>query len=653
MTQPTHQPANYRPDIDGLRAIAVLLVIVYHAFPRMLPGGFVGVDIFFVISGFLITGIILRELKDGAFSFWRFYQRRILRIFPTLLCVLTAVLVFGWFSLLGDEYKALGKHVAGGAGFIANFLYWQEIGYWDISSTLKPLLHLWSLGIEEQFYFILPALLFCVWKKNLRIPIIVGILLLVSFNINLNLYRGKPELTFYFPYTRFWELLAGSVLAWVMNSPVVFLKNLLSKADKYLCRVFFESEGEYDGRYVRGFFSLVGLALIITAVVVCRADHHYPGKRALIPLFGALCLVASGSAAYINRLVLSRRILIWIGLISYPLYLWHWPLLAYCKILDGEQTGKMSWRLIKIGCIVVSFVLSWLTYKFVEGPIRFGKSHRNLKAGVLLVLLFTIGGLGLSVYLKDGLPNRFREFEMMQQQLIPPARFNELGKRYMPEIPDVCFEDSGSSRTIAVFGDSHARAAYVGLADYNKKNLINTVGITRTHYSIISKNGEIQYDLLNQMLSGIQKKDDIVAVFVFFRYRLPPKEGYGKILQYIIDSLSKAGKIVYIVADNPNFSFGPKTQITRPLSIAGRKEQRFEDKSDILKDQTKYLNELQQLRTATIIYTLDAWGPDGKCGMLADNGLPMYYDSNHLSEYGSRWQAEKILAPYLDEVAAR
>lgn len=156
----------YRPDIDGLRALAVSFVVFYHAFPDILKCGFIGVDIFFVISGYLIGSIILRHLAVDKFSFLQFYIRRIVRIFPALLFVLLTVLITGKFLLLTDEYQMLGKHIAGGAGFIANFVYWSEAGYWDISSTLKPLLHLWSLGVEEQFYIIIPLVLAFAWKRK-------------------------------------------------------------------------------------------------------------------------------------------------------------------------------------------------------------------------------------------------------------------------------------------------------------------------------------------------------------------------------------------------------------------------------------------------------------------------------------------------------
>lgn len=216
-THPTALPnaqlthPKYRADIDGLRAIAVLSVVIFHAFPKLLVGGFIGVDIFFVISGFLISTIIMGSLEQNSFSFIEFYSRRIKRIFPALLLVLIASFVFGWFMLLADEYKQLGKHIAGGAGFVSNFFFWNESGYFDNAAETKPLLHLWSLGIEEQFYIIWPLLLWLSWKNRFSLLTSTIIVIVISFALNVVKVQSDTTAAFYSPQTRFWELLAGSV----------------------------------------------------------------------------------------------------------------------------------------------------------------------------------------------------------------------------------------------------------------------------------------------------------------------------------------------------------------------------------------------------------------------------------------------------------
>ncbi len=201
----------YRPDIDGLRAIAVILVIGYHAFPNLVKGGFIGVDIFFVISGYLISTILFTNLWNNKFSLSDFYFRRIRRIFPALIVVMGACLAFGWFALLAGEYKQLGKHIAGGAGFVSNFLLWNESGYFDNTGDTKPLLHLWSLGIEEQFYILWPILLLLASQRGVNFLVIASTVAGISFSLNLISQDGVAG--FYSPQTRFWELLVGSALA--------------------------------------------------------------------------------------------------------------------------------------------------------------------------------------------------------------------------------------------------------------------------------------------------------------------------------------------------------------------------------------------------------------------------------------------------------
>src|SRR5712691_3601829 len=205
----------YSPDIDGLRAIAILSVIGFHAFPGYVEGGFVGVDIFFVISGFLISGLIFKELEQGNFRFANFYARRIKCIFPALILVISACLVLGWFVLLSDEYKQLGKHIVAGMAFISNFALRDESGYFDTAAELKPLLHLWSLGIEEQFYIVWPPLLLFAYRRGLNLILLIILIAVASFALNIWIIDMDPISSFYLPETRFWELMTGGILAYI------------------------------------------------------------------------------------------------------------------------------------------------------------------------------------------------------------------------------------------------------------------------------------------------------------------------------------------------------------------------------------------------------------------------------------------------------
>ena len=217
----TASQLDYRPDIDGLRAIAVLAVIGFHAFPAWIRGGFVGVDVFFVISGYLISTILLAGMERGSFRFSQFYIRRIRRIFPALIVVLLACMVAGWLVLFSFEYKALGKHVAGSAAFVSNFVLWNEAGYFDKAAETKPLLHIWSLGIEEQFYIVWPLLLYLTWRFRTATLALLLLLLLGSFVLNVHAVGIDPAADFFSPLTRFWELMAGAVLAYLSLYPPV------------------------------------------------------------------------------------------------------------------------------------------------------------------------------------------------------------------------------------------------------------------------------------------------------------------------------------------------------------------------------------------------------------------------------------------------
>ena len=358
----------YRPDIDGLRAIAVLSVVAFHAFPSWVKGGFIGVDVFFVISGYLISTIIFENLDKGTFSFYEFYSRRIRRIFPALLLVLIACFAFGWFALLADEYKQLGKHIAAGAGFLSNFILWNEAGYFDNSAETKPLLHLWSLGIEEQFYIVWPLLLWFAWKRKFNLLSITVVVVVASFILNLKGVKQDMVATFYSPQTRFWELLSGSFLAWFTLYKKDAFTGIKSKIDVWLSRIVCSEKQDNDGRTLSNVISFVGLFLLLYGFWRINKELSYPGKWALVPVLGAVLIITAGSKAWVNRTILSNKLAVWFGLISFPLYLWHWPILSFARIVESEVPS----RNIRIAAVVLSIALAWLTYKLVERPIRFG-----------------------------------------------------------------------------------------------------------------------------------------------------------------------------------------------------------------------------------------------------------------------------------------
>lgn len=380
----------YRADIDGLRAIAVLSVIGFHAFPEWIQGGFIGVDIFFVISGFLISSIIFENLQRNNFSFVEFYSRRIKRIFPALLVVLAACFAFGWFTLLPDEYKQLGKHIAGGAGFISNFLLWDESGYFDNTAETKPLLHLWTLGIEEQFYIIWPLVLWIAWKLRLNLLAIAIAVAAISFVLNISDVHSDAVAAFYSPQTRFWELMAGSILAYTK----LYKQNII---DAWISRVPYEKASVAKRTTLHNIQSLSGAALIGAGILIIKNDYLFPGWWAALPILGTVLVISAGPSALLNARILSRRILVWIGLISFPLYLWHWPLLTFVRIVEsGTPPVK-----VRVAAVLVSIALAWLTYRLIEKPIRFGMNS-SLKTVSLVVLMMSVGFVGYGTWKSGG-----------------------------------------------------------------------------------------------------------------------------------------------------------------------------------------------------------------------------------------------------------
>ncbi len=336
-----HVHPAYRPDIDGLRAVAVLAVVAFHAFPALLPGGFVGVDVFFVISGFLISGIILDDLRAGRFSLADFYARRVRRIFPALIAVLAATACFGWFVSIGDEFERLGKHLAGAAAFISNFVSLKESGYFDRAAELKPLLHLWSLAVEEQFYLFWPLLAAAMWRRRINFLALVAGVTALSFAASVHWSHANPTLAFYSPLSRFWELMLGCALAYLVRRP-----------------------GELGGR-TRQAVSAAGALLLLGLGLIDRSPA-FPRFWALLPTVGALLLIGAGPSAWVNGTVLANPAMAWIGRISYPLYLWHWPLLSMATIVNGTQPAPA----VRAALVAAALLLAALTYRYLERPVR-------------------------------------------------------------------------------------------------------------------------------------------------------------------------------------------------------------------------------------------------------------------------------------------
>ncbi len=368
----------YRPDIDGLRAIAVAAVVGYHAAPKLISGGFAGVDVFFVISGYLISSIILREKAEGHFSLLGFYARRIRRLFPALIAVLTTTFLMGWYYLLPHEFLALGKQIAAGAAYYINFVLKREAGYFDVASDEKPLLHLWSLAVEEQFYLVWPILLLLL-PGNWRMLTALALITLASFWSNVSTIDRNAAAAFFLPQNRFWELSLGALLA--------FAHHHGAAVQAHFGLSTLAANGPMFPK-LQNAASILGIALIAGAYWVLDNTYLYPGVWALLPCAGALLLIAAGPGAFVNKVLLSRREIVFIGLISYPLYLWHWPLLSFASILKLDA----NW-LVRLVAVIAAVILAYLTFRFLERPVRQSQSHRIPLALLASTTLFLVAGL--------------------------------------------------------------------------------------------------------------------------------------------------------------------------------------------------------------------------------------------------------------------
>jgi peptidoglycan/LPS O-acetylase OafA/YrhL len=654
---------DFRADVDGLRGVAILLVVLFHAFPAIVPGGFIGVDVFFVISGFLITRLVWGGLEGVRFTFRTFYARRIRRLGPALIIVLVASLVFGWFALLADEYMQLGKHVAAGGAMVANFAFWSEVDYFDRSAETKPLLHLWSLGIEEQFYLFWPAILWLLFK--LRIHPLKPVLALgaVSFAVNALTIENDPTAAFYSPYTRAWELLAGAALALSQMPGRTAQSGAAVRGLGTLRRIVGERSSDL--------MSVVGLLLIGISAWFVTKRTPFPGWAALAPTGGTALVLLAGSATSLNRTLLGSRYLVWLGAISYPLYLWHWPLLSFGEIVATDADS--AW--FRLSAVFLACALAWITYRCIETPARFGRWPgvwtRALVGSAVLVI--AAGGV---CFAYEGFEARssVQRFLNNKNELVRLPKIDDECVAYSgkaPTFPYCRFFGQGGSQTVALIGDSHAHVAFPGIVEVIRQADANVVSFANSgcppfvggEYGANPGAVESCREQTQHMLDLVTAKSDIQRVFVFSRgsvyltgkyygdaedgtFQEPPipPAVFKQSLQRIIAILRDARKHVFYVAENPELPMHPSKCVVRPMRLT------FENcdiaRQAVLSRQSEYLRLLTELKDVTVIQTIPTFCDDDQCYAFS-KGTLLYADFNHLSLAGSRRQAEQALAPFL------
>ncbi|WP_027795699.1 acyltransferase family protein [Paraburkholderia acidipaludis] len=583
---------SYRSDIDGLRAVAVTSVVVFHAFPQWLAGGFVGVDIFFAISGYLISRHIIETLERDRFSLVDFYTRRIKRIYPALIIVLLASLAAGLLMMTSGELMQLSKDALASVLFAANLYFYLTADYFSQGAAASPLLHLWSLGVEEQYYIVWPVALWVLWKyasRRVAVALIVAALLL-SFAASIALSSSHATAAFYLPVTRIWELLCGSLLAWAESRGVQWLSS--ARALPGMPRG--------ASLRLRDLFAGAGLALIAASVMLYDPKVVFPGWRAALPAIGATLVMGAGGAAWINRGLLSRRPVVYCGLISYPLYLWHWPILVFVRLLSS---GSPSVPLTLLA-IALAVLLSDATFKFVEAPARFSRPARKYPVLVASALFSVMMGVGLSSYAisrDDGLPDRFPDAAFGANQ--PGWAFTAGCKERFPA-SDFCVmpRDDGRSE-IALLGDSHANHYYEGLraalAGGDTRLFAVGSGNCPPFYDVdIHLGGYVKHcSALFDKVLGYVVKSPAIHTVILSSYAISSikggfdydEGGYIKLvaadgahgggdnlsvylagLDRTLRELTAAGKTVVFVLDTPELDFDPNTCVRRPVQFSVR-----------------------------------------------------------------------------------
>lgn len=673
------QPPTYRPDIDGLRALAIISVVTYHAFPTLMPGGFVGVDIFFVISGFLISGILLQSLRTGTFGFAKFYANRVRRLFPALLLVLVACFVFGWFFLLPDEYANLGKHMVGAVSYIENFMLRREIGYFDTRATLKPLMHLWSLGIEEQFYLTYPLFLWMMWRFRRHMFAAVLSVALLSFSLNVLQIHRDPEGVFFLPQTRCWELAIGCAIAcWQLSREKQKQREKQSALSTMRWLPLFSQSKSMPGSaaLVRNICSALGMLLIVIALVGIHQNDSFPGWRALLPGCGAALLIIGGPEAWINGKILAAKSAIFVGLISYPLYLWHWPILTFARILQGHEVSA-SVRLVGA---LLSVALAWVTFRFVESPIRFGR-RTWIKPAALVAISVGVAALGYAAY-RDGFIERFPKFveDLGRLQEVAWSSPECRGIAGLAQI-DYCRTTSARPPDVLLIGDSHAAVLYDGMGPAYEERSLTMMNLGQSgcvpfyDTDTFSPDGHERNcrQQVNRILEFAARAPSVRTIILSSRgprymsgagfgeaeagaapktttwsgavAGTPQPEMYAQALIRTILFLTATGKRLILFIDWPELGFDPRSCLPRPVALFSSRRSFCgvaRDQVDARnRDYRQLLFGLQNEVAGLKLFDPTPFLCDSSACYAMKDGHLLYSDDNHVSIAGAAYLSQK------------
>jgi peptidoglycan/LPS O-acetylase OafA/YrhL len=571
--------SRYRPDVDGIRAIAVSSVVFFHAGLLPFSSGFVGVDIFFVISGYLIGGIILRETRKGRFDFANFYARRARRILPALVVVVLAICLMGWFLLDAAELFFVGGTATSTLLAISNLSFWRLQDYFASDSRLSPLLMTWSLGVEEQFYAFFPFLIIGIMRlaRDRLLTIIAG-LTLVSFVFAVWCTRAYPAAAFYLLPPRAWELGVGAILAaWEIKRGAQLVPSL----------EFLQSKGAHD------VLACAGFLLLVIAIVGFDQKTPFPGFTALLPVLGTAALI-SAEQSWANRNVLSCRPLVFVGLISYSWYLWHWPLMSYLRIIVPNQPPL--WQLMMMA--VVSFAVAVLSWGFVEQPFRRATlPARSTLLRYAVVLVFALIA-PIAIKLGKGLPQRLPQEAKQIEATVGPGVNGPCSAAWSESKPNLsgdCVVVVENRPAVALIGDSHAWALGPGLRDLAAQQNLGFRMFTKAScpplldVSVRSKDqpaltdacAAFHVELVKQLVSDPAVKVVLLAglwdnpLDRYVDYLAPESSRSGADLlrtglERMVGALRHARKQIVLVGDIPYWRFDPmRVALAKSIPLRG------------------------------------------------------------------------------------
>lgn len=618
----------YRPDIDGLRAIAVLGVILYHYGAKWLPGGFTGVDIFFVISGYLITTVIRSELDSGTFSFKRFYLRRILRIFPALIVVLATSLVAGWFLLVPADYSKLAESALYASVGLSNVFFLNNTSYFDQAAELQPLLHTWSLGVEEQFYFVWPLVALGIYRTSpQQRKWVVLALLVVLATFGFSTATANPSVAFYLPLPRAWELLIGAAVTYL---PAIRSRPL--------------SVG----------LLLSGLALVGFSLSFITSSSAFPGVNAAYACIGAALVVWPKEPSFASRL-LSSKCLVLLGGMSYSLYLWHWPVIVFFRHTGTAMEPDAVTVALLLG---LTFVFSFLTWKYVESLRRIRPAAWTRKTAAVATLFFATIATSCLVFMNGGVPARLstEAIALAGTALDYNPRRQECHRsddRTIP-LPDSCvFGEAAATPDVVVWSDSHGVELAGALGEFLEKNHRSVELISYSscppaldYQSPYQLGCQAHNQRVLEYISSSGTLKTVILVSYISAYLRDDTTSYENGLSSTVEGLISAQKKVVLAtpALEPGFSV---PQTAARYALTGRAGAVSMTISEHVRAQSEALGLLDRIKSnfpAVSLADLSLGLCSGSVCPLVDGANSVLFDDHHLSNYGAAKAVKALIA---------